>query len=69
MGYIHHYWVIARSSHVLRQRKRGIERERRFEREEKGGEHQREMEKEENKEVRTKNHYRGFVPVKLFTNV
>lgn len=21
MGYIHHYWVIARSSHVLRQRK------------------------------------------------
>ncbi len=69
MGYIHHYWVIARSSRVLRQRKRGTERERWVEREEKGGGCQREMEKEENKEVRTENHYRGFAPVKLFTNV
>lgn len=26
MGYIHHYWVIARSSRVLRQRERGSEK-------------------------------------------
>lgn len=72
MGYIHHYWVIARSSRVLRQRKRGIERgQLGWE----GGEgwrarvREREMEKEENKEVRTKNHYRGFALVELFRNV
>lgn len=69
MGYIHHYWVIASSSHVLRHRKRGIERERWVEREEKGGELKREMDKEENKEVQTKNHLGGFTLVKIFTNV
>lgn len=56
MGYIHHHWVIARSTRELRQRKREIEKERWVEREEKGGECKREGEKKENKEVRTKNH-------------
>lgn len=41
---------------MLRQCKRGTERERWVEREKQGGECEREMEKEENKEVRTKNH-------------
>lgn len=59
MGYIHHYWLIAKSSCVLAGKVRD-ERERWVEREDKDGECARGMEKEENKEVRSENHYGGI---------
>lgn len=64
MGYIHHYWVIAESSCVLAGKVRD-EGERWVEREDKGGECARGMEEE----GRPENHYEGFAPLKLFTNV